>query len=170
MRRYEPPQINSPEESQFQMAIAHPGLKDVPREPFVNCLKTIIVKLGVRAHNWPIPEEWEVLLNFVKENYSTHTLPEIKLAFEMAITGKLNDPEGKVLSGNCFENFSCVFFSSVMNAYRKWASQVYGTIPAKPEEKKPDIPVINLLYAGYLQNKINKLPCRKFSRLISIKK
>lgn len=77
-----------------------------------------MLKVGLRATNLPSSEEKAVLLSHAISNYGNHTVSEIRLAFEMAIAGKLGvDP-------NCYENFSCMYFSTIMNAYRSWASQV----------------------------------------------
>lgn len=41
----------------------------------------------------------------------------IHLAFEMAISGKLG------IDSNCYENFSCQYFSKILEAYRSWAKK-----------------------------------------------
>lgn len=128
-------------------------------------LRLVMVKVGLRADNWPEGEEKKILIAHILENYGGHTVAEIRLAFEMAITGQLEDGDGKVLSSTCYENFSCQFFSSVMNSYRRWARQVVETLSAKEEQTEQDRVNINMLYACYLQNKINKLPCKRYSSL-----
>lgn len=87
-----------------------------------------MLKVGIRATNLPHNEEKEVLINHVIENYGGHTLSEIDLAFKMAITGKL-DLESKEV--NCYENFSCMYFSKIINAYRKWATNAIPNLPIK---------------------------------------
>lgn len=91
-----------------------------------------MVKVGLRAANLPAQEEFDVLIAHIYENFSGHSLPEIRLAFEMAMADKLGLKDG----ANCFENFSCIYFSSIMNAYRKWAK---GIPPQKEEFQKPKI-------------------------------
>lgn len=84
-----------------------------------NTLKQIMVKIGLRAQNWPISPEKEVLIAHVVGNFGNHTHSELLLAFDMAIAGTLD------VEVNCFENFSCLYFSNIMNAYRAWAEQAY---------------------------------------------
>lgn len=85
-----------------------------------------MIKIGLRSANWPTPEETAVLIEHIYSNYPGHTVAEIKLAFDMAISGKLD------VEANCYESFSCWYFSSIMNAYRDWAAQEYRQ-SVKPE-------------------------------------
>lgn len=96
-----------------------------------------MLKVGLRGQNFPKGLTKSMLLDHVFRNYGNHTPDEIRLAFNMAVAGKLNLPESEV---NCYENFSCLYFSKIMNSYRIWAEQVYEQ--NKPEqleiEYKPD--------------------------------
>lgn len=104
-------------------------------EELKEALRYAMVKIGLRSQNWPSEEEKGVLLNHIVTNYGGHTVEEIKLAFDMAITGKLN------VEVNCYENFSCLYFSNIMVAYRIWAVEEYKQIPEPPVmvEKKEDM-------------------------------
>jgi hypothetical protein len=88
-------------------------------------LKLVMVKVGIREKNIPEDEEKSVLIDHVIRKYGGHTCQEIKLAFDMALDGKFD------VEVNSYENFSCLYFSSIMNAYREWAQQVYQLIPSK---------------------------------------
>lgn len=89
-------------------------------------LRYVMVKLGLRERNWPEDDEKTILLRHVIENYFAHTLDEIILAFDMAMMGKLG------VESKCYENFSCEYFTGIMNAYRAWAKEEYKQIPAPP--------------------------------------
>ena len=56
----------------------------------------------------------------------------------MAITGKIGLSD-KGDFANCYENFSCSFFSKIMNAYREWAAKAYRAVvkevPAEAEKE-----------------------------------
>lgn len=78
------------------------------------------MKIGIRAVNLPDDTETVVLFDHIKENFGGHRIAEIKLAFEMAIGGKL---DLKTEDVKCYENFSCAYFSTIMNAYRKWSAE-----------------------------------------------
>lgn len=86
-----------------------------------------MVKVGLRSSNWPDEEEKAILIHHVITNFGGNTIKEINLAFDMAIAGKLG------IDANCYENFSCLYFSTVMNAYRAWAKLEYEHL----REKKP---------------------------------
>lgn len=84
-----------------------------------------MLKVGLRSHNLPNDLEKLILIEHVKENFAGHNLSEIKLAFDLAIAQKLIAPDNEILDATCYENFSCLYFSRVMNAYRNWAADAY---------------------------------------------
>lgn len=95
-------------------------------EPIKQSLRYAFMLVGLRANNLPSEEEKAVLINFILKNYGGHTPEEIRLAFEMAVSGELGiDP-------NCYENFSVLYFSKIMNAYREWACEEYKEVVEPP--------------------------------------
>lgn len=88
-------------------------------EGLVQALRYSMLIVGIREQNFPKEEEAGVLIEFIRRHYGGHTVKEIRLAFEMAIAGKLD------VDSRAFENFSIQYFSSIMNSYRKWAAQEY---------------------------------------------
>lgn len=112
------------------MSLKTPQVIQRPIEDLKEVLRYAMMKVGLRAVNIPADIEKQVLIEHVVSNYGNHTHEEIKLAFDLAITGKLDvDP-------NCFENFSCVYFSKIMNAYRAWAGKTYKEVV---KEKHPEV-------------------------------
>jgi hypothetical protein len=61
------------------------------------------------------------LLDFIREVYGNNTMQEVKLAFQMAISGKLELPGDY----GHYQQFSSSYFGQTMAAYRVWASQVH---------------------------------------------
>lgn len=106
-------------EKEFGIAIRDEKIRDAPLEQLKEVLRLVMVKIGLRAANWPKDEEKAVLLHHIVSNYGGHTAKEILLAFDMGIANKL---EVEMVS---YENFSCLYFSTVMNAYREWAKKTY---------------------------------------------
>lgn len=78
--------------------------------------------VGIRAANLPSQEEKAILIRHITKHYSGHTVAEIRLAFEMAIAGELDVATDDV---KAYENFSPVYFSQIINSYRRWASQEF---------------------------------------------
>jgi hypothetical protein len=104
-------------------------IKSVPVESLQAALRLIMTKVGVRAANFPDGLEKDVLINHIMQNFGSHTIEEVILAFDKAIAGEL---ECEV---NHYENFSCMYFSQIMNAYRAWARERYKELPKeKPKE------------------------------------
>lgn len=116
------PQKNTEQEEKFVQAIEQgKPIKVCPLEELKKVLRMIFVKVGLRAANFPKAQEKEVLHHHIVSNYGGHTAKEILLAFEMGMQGKLENLKGEVLDMAHYENFSCLYFSTVMNAYRQWA-------------------------------------------------
>lgn len=145
------------DEQKFEVALAGPKIVLSDEEKLLEVLRYVMVIIGLRAQNYPDTIETQILINFIIENYGGHTPAEIKLAFEMAITRKLD------VEANCYENFSVAYFVSIMEAYRAWAREQIKLLPAPvkvrqlTEKEKLDI---NLIWALKYLNEINKLPCR----------
>ena len=78
----------------------------------------------------PTEEEKFVLLNFIRSNFGNQTPEEIKLAFELAVSGKLG------IDAKCYENFSCEYFGRIMKAYIDYARQETITVVKEIEAPK----------------------------------
>jgi hypothetical protein len=91
------------------------------------------------------PEDWAYictrLLDILKKYYSQMTLADIKLAFELATTGELDDYLPKDSQGNPdkkhYQQFNADYFAKVLNAYCRKQNQVIGkAYTALPKPKK----------------------------------
>ena len=123
-------------ELKFIQAIQSAKIAFEPVERIKEVLRLVIMKVGVREANLPDDVEKAVLLAHIIENYGNHTLDEIKLAFDMAISGKLGLEQKEVA---CYENFSCLYVSGIINAYRKWASQTHNEIKTQKMIEPPAV-------------------------------
>jgi len=143
----------SGEEKSFSVAIKSKKISEQPEINLRNVLKIIMVKIGLRGKNFPVGIEKSLLLDYIFKNYGNHTLEEITLAFDMAMAGKL-----EIDTINCYESFSCLYFSKIMNAYRIWAEQTYhqNIKPVLQIENKPDIEQIEKEYQEYLKTDLAK--------------
>jgi hypothetical protein len=121
----------------FEIALNNGKIINSSLDRIKQVLRLIMVKVGLRANNFPGEQEKAVLLSYIIQTYGNHTPEEVLLAFDMAIAGKLE------VEVNCYENFSCLYFSTIMNAYREWAKDQHKQIkPIKmiegPKEKLSD--------------------------------
>ena len=85
------------------------------------------------------------LLDLLKRYYSQLTLSEVKLAFELLITGELDDYLPKDRDGNAerkhYQQFNADYFAKILGAYRKKQNEVVGkAYKALPEPKKEMTP------------------------------
>lgn len=113
-------------EDKFIATLNGTKISIAPQEEIKQVLRLIMMKLGLRSHNIPTDEEKFVLISHIIENFGGHTCEEIKLAFELAMAGRLD-----IKDINCYENFSCAYFSKIMSAYRDWAAEEYKYVRAK---------------------------------------
>lgn len=122
---------------EFQQALKSAKISVENDIRIIETLKIIMLKLGIREANLPSNAEKVVLISHIRENYSMHTLMEIKLAFDLAIAGKLE------CEADHYENFSCLYFSKIMKAYREWSGRTYKELPQeKPKELPAPVEVI----------------------------
>lgn len=96
-------------------------------------LRYVMILVGIRGNNLPTDEEKIVLLNFVKSNFGNQTVLEIKMAFEMATSGKFN------IDAKCYENFSCEYFGRIINAFIEYSKEEIKNLPKQiePVKEKP---------------------------------
>jgi hypothetical protein len=129
--------LKNGDEVSLYHALEEPKIINSSLEDLKSVLRFVMLKVGLRQSNLPNEDEKGVLIDHIIRTYRGHTCQEIRLAFEMAIAGKLSEynSKGQAVSvdANCYENFSCLYFSRIMNAYRSWAEETYKYIP-KPVE------------------------------------
>ena len=86
------------------------------------------------------------LLDLLKKYYSQMTLTDIKLAFELATTGELDDYLPKDSQGNPdkkhYQQFNADYFAKILNAYRRKQNGVinkaYKAVPEPKRELTPE--------------------------------
>jgi hypothetical protein len=152
-----PPQIG--EEKSLAIAVHESIIANLPElEPLKQVLRYCMVLVGLREKNWPKDAEKSMLIDFIKRTYPGHTCSEIRLAFEMAIAGKLE------VEVNHYENFSVLYVSSIMNAYRKWAKEAINhavkEVPIElPAPEISDADFIEAVYQSYkLTQRMQTIP------------
>jgi len=161
------------DESRFEVALKSEKVKDGNLESLKEILRLIMLKVGVRGNNLPTDEEKAILFTHIVSEYGNHTHQEILLAFDMAITGKLG------IDAKCYENFTCLYFSEIMNAYRKWASETYrqkvtALQPPPPQKIYTEEENINYhrevtegVYQSLLAGNMNYLPKRLMTDILT---
>lgn len=123
------------EERGLQVAIQSKRISQSSLDEIKEVLRLCMIKIGLRSENWPNDLEKLVLFEHIVANFGGNRIEEIKLAFDMAIAGSLDDKLRKGESVHCYENFSCLYFSSIMNAFRRWSSEAIRYVS---KEKPPE--------------------------------
>lgn len=104
-------------------------LKDLPENGWQR-VYTILMKwckfLGIKEV--PDQEDMKMILFFMKKNYGELTLDEIVNAFNLAVAHKLNvDP-------NHYQNFSPLYVSGILNAYKEYKTTHWSEYNIKLDE------------------------------------
>ncbi len=111
------------DEGAFTEALQQRPLVKSTIEEISGVLKLAMLKVGIKEANLPPKAEKDVLVDHILTNYGNHSPAEIKLAFDMAISGKLDIDEKDVVA---YQNFSCIYISKILNAYRKWSAETFN--------------------------------------------
>lgn len=137
-------------------AITEPKIRECDLSTLTGVLRYAMLKVGLRAANIPNDEETGIMIAHIIENYGQHSIQEVMLAFDMAISGKLDvDPV-------CYENFSCLYFSSIMNAYRKWAIQAYDQVIREPQPYNEKQLGMKVHWGGEIETTYQQIKSGKF--------
>lgn len=102
---------------------------EVTDSDILKTLAKIYVLVGLRPQHMPSPEIDNYNIGFIRRNFSARPLSEIEIAFELAITGKLDIDDAK-----CYDQFTMEYFCRIMNAYRVYFNQNPPKIENKPQE------------------------------------
>ena len=117
-------------------------------DKLANMLKYIAMDIG-----FIIPqdiEDWQYIqariLDILKRYYSNYTLSDVKLAFELATTGELDEYLPKDKQGNPdknhYQQFNADYFAKILKAYKQKQTDVidkaYKAIPKKNNEISPE--------------------------------
>lgn len=94
------------------------------------------------------------LVDILKRYYSYLTLADIKLAFELATTGELDEFLPRDSQGNPdkkhYQQFNADYFAKILGAYRKKQNEVIGkAYKALPEPKREMIPEQKRYYHNF---------------------
>lgn len=98
------------------------------------------------------------LLDILKKYYSQMTLADIKLAFELATTGELDDYLPKDRNGQPdkahYQQFDADYFAKILNAYRrKQNGVIHKAYQALPEPKKELTPEQKRYYHNDIESR-----------------
>lgn len=153
------------EERQLAVAVCEPKLENLGDEELKKMLKYCFLLVGIRGQNIPQGPEKEFLHRYIRQAYGRHTASEVRLAFDMAVQGRLGLKDDQI---TCFENFSVLYFATIMNAYRRWASENMRRLEAQsvPEEVKPTADQIKKIEEEYLDFTITEV----YKRLVQVNK
>lgn len=97
-----------------------PKIFSVPDEEIKQAIRYAMLLVGIseqRIKDYSNLEK-QILINYIRKHFPGHTCDEIRLAFEKAIAGELNIEMKDV---KAYNNFSVLYFGSIMRAYREWA-------------------------------------------------
>lgn len=134
----------SPVETAVLEASVQPPIKDIPTVEAVPKLREILLYVA-RDIGYIIPKEGDMwayhqtrIYEVLKMYYATMSLREVKMAFELLVTGELDAFLPKDGQGNPdrkhYQQFNVEYVSKVLNAYKarreRTVSKAYQALPA----------------------------------------
>lgn len=145
----------SGDEKKFVEALSSPLIKNCSDEQIKQVLRYVMIKVGLRANNFPDDIEKAVLLGHLRQHYGLHHLEELRIAFDMAVVGSLDIETDKVI---CYENFSCTYVSLIMKAYRAWSSEAYESLIKDQPINQSNLLMAPTDWRGYIQTLYENTP------------
>lgn len=100
----------------------------LPQDEFEALLEYLFTLVGLPIGNRPIKAEKEMLIQFIRANFSYLGVGEVKNAFEMAVSDRL--------SVDCNHNgyFSGKYIGMILAAYKRFSAPILEQV--KPNEEK----------------------------------
>lgn len=121
----------------------------------------IFTLLGFK--NYPDKEEMFIIEDFIRSSYPLYTIQEFRIAFKMAVQGKLD------CTTEHYEKFSPKFIGQIMLAYTKKANEVRKI--AKPIINEIELPKLtDQDIVSFTQKEWLESPKNDFNRLFNAEK
>jgi hypothetical protein len=124
-------------------------------------LAYIFTLLGFK--NYPDKEEMAIIEDFIRTSYPLYTIQEFRIAFKMAVQGKLD------CSTEHYEKFSPKFIGQIMLAYTKKANEVRKIAKPITNEIEPpkltDQDIVSFTQKEWLES-----PKNDFNRMFNAEK
>lgn len=133
LQKHEIQKVVHGEEKRFLEAIKDKTIRELPEEELRKAIKYAMVKIGLRAANWPEGVEKSLLLQHIWENFGDLTPSEFRIAFDWAIDGRFT------VEINCYENFSCKYVTDILKAYKALKSKAFVNHEQKLVLYKEDV-------------------------------
>lgn len=131
MTEWRPSEIGNALAEQLMLATKGQTLRVTDENDLKQVLRYSMLLVGLRANNMPTDEEKFVLINFIKSNFANITVAQVKLAFDLAVSGKLG------IDAKCYENFSCEYFGRIMARYLEFNAEETRILSQRVVEDKP---------------------------------
>lgn len=135
--------ILAPVEKNIFAASTKLQIKDIDEKTLVEKLSGLFRMIAIDVgYNIPGAGDWQYiqtrLLDILKRYYSDLTLSDIKIAFELAVTGGLDSYLPRDSQGNPdrkhYQQFNADYFAKILNAYKKRQNDVFAKVyEAKPQ-------------------------------------
>jgi len=98
----------------------------------ISLLIYLYALLGIKQDKMPTQEQSGVMIDFIKLQMGSYTLDDIKTAFILAISGKLD------VDANAYQNFNCEYIGKIMTAYEKMRLSAFVKFNQIEQEKEKE--------------------------------
>jgi hypothetical protein len=101
-----------------------------PKSYLALTINALCIFVGVLPDKMPDVSSQDMLIDYINRYYKNLTLEELKLAFELGVAGQLQ------VDMNHYQNFSSLYFSSVINAYIEYRKRIVAQLNKEREERE----------------------------------
>lgn len=136
------------------MSEHEPNLASSSIEDVKSALRYALMKVGIKNNQLPDDFEKAILIEHVRQHYKFLSVSDIRIAFDLASAGKLDE------DANAYGIFSCVYLSKILNSYLRWVSEnpkPQKTIESNMEKPNEELMMnewIDDLVKMYKENKL----------------
>jgi len=99
-------------------------------EPIKQVLRYVFTLIGLKAENIPNEIQKSVLINYIQKDLKQYSVEDIRIAFHLLLKNELD------CEMNHFQNFSAMYLSQVMSAYRKQRQSVISEFLKLKEQEE----------------------------------
>jgi len=98
---------------------------DTTDDEIKQALAKIFLMIGLRKQHFPNGFELDFIVSNIRKLYPHRTIFDLTNAFELGLRKKID------VELNCYDQFTLIYLSNIMEAYRKYLVSAYNELPVE---------------------------------------
>ena len=100
-------------------------LHDCSDDEIKQALAKIFLMIGLRKQHFPNGFELDFIVSNIRKLYAHRTIFDLTNAFELGLRKEID------VELNCYDQFTLIYLSNIMDAYRKYLVKSYNELPVE---------------------------------------